>query len=300
MATKTTSTTTKTPEVVQGKADLPAIKSDQTALANLQEVPEYLRDVDSAEGTEGLTKEDMIMPRLALAQKMSPEVDPENAKFIEGLEVGDLFNSVHKTIYPEPIEFVVLKKEPPRYVEFRPLDEGGGIIDMNVPANDPRTMFTRGADGKPVKPVATKFYDFVIMLLPSMELIGLSFKSTGLKAAKFINTQIATPMTFVVNGKIVPKKLPIYARKFMVKTASGKKDQHTFKLYVVEPSNIASESSAVDPNGNPIPGLVNEELFGFLKGYFDGFKDQKVTIDIDAEPDPDMDGPDRQPADAGM
>lgn len=303
MATKTTETKAKTPEVVQGSTNLPATVQQSNALATAVDIPDYLKDVDSADGTEGLTRDDMVMPRLALAQKMSPEIDPESPKFIEGLEIGQMFNSVHRTIYgdgiEEAIEFVVLKRDAPRHVEFKPLDQGGGIVDMNVPVNDPRTMFTRGTDGKSVKPIATKFYDFVVMLLPSMEIIGLSFKSTGLKAAKLLNTTLATPLMVRQDGKLVPKKIPIYARKFMIRSATGKKDQHTFKVYVVEPSNIPSESSATSPKGDLLPALVNQELFGFLHGYFENFKDQKVVIDIDVTPDDD--GPDRgQPDEPGM
>jgi hypothetical protein len=287
----------QTPEVVKGKVDLPAPVGSKAIATPMQEVPDFLKDIDSNEGLEGLTRDDMVMPRLALAQKMSHEVDPENAKFIEGLEIGELFNSVHKTIYGEgPMEFIVLKRDTPRYVEFNPLEQGGGIKDMNVPANDPRTQFTRGADGKSVKPVATKFYDFIVMLLPSMEIIGLSFKSTGLKAARLLNTALATPIL----TKSGPKKVPVYARKFMIKSATAENKHGKFKIYVVEPSNIPSEVSATNANGDPIPGLVNEELFGFVKVYFDSFKDKKVTIDIDMEPDADMDGPDREPAEAGM
>lgn len=293
MATKTA----VTPEVVQGKANLPAPLGSKAMTIPVAEVPDYLKDVNTADGTEGMTREDMIMPRLALAQKMSHEVDPENAKFIDGLEIGELFNSVTKQIYGEgPLEFVVLKRDVPRYVEFNPLDQGGGIKDMNVPANDPRTQFTRGADGKSVKPIATKFYDFIVMLLPSMEVIGLSFKSTGLKAARLLNTTLASPLL----TKDGPKKVPVYARKFMIKSASAENKHGKFKVYVAETSNIMSDTSATNANGDPIPGLVNQELFGFVKVYFDSFKDKAITIDIDAEPDPDMDGPDRQPVEAGM
>ena len=289
-------TTAQTPEVVTGKANLP-VKAVNREVATLpvQEVPDYLKDVNSADGTEGMTREDMLMPRLALAQKMSHEVDPENAKFIEGLEVGDMFNSVTKQIYgPDAIEFVVLRRDVPRYVEFHPREQGGGIKDMNVPANDPRTQFTRGQDGKSVKPVATKFYDFIVMLLPSMEIIGLSFKSTGLKAARQLNTFLAMPF----GGK----KIPIYARKFKIHSDSDENQHGKFKIYVVNPSDIPSELSAVGANGDPIPGLVNQELFTFLKGYFDSYKDADVTIDTDITPD--VDGPDRstgeQPDQPGM
>ena len=80
-------------------------------------------------GNEGMTREDILMPRLGLAQKMSPEIDPTNQeKYIEGLQFTDLFNSLTKARYGKgPLYFSILRRDQPRYVEFTPIDQGGGI-----------------------------------------------------------------------------------------------------------------------------------------------------------------------------
>lgn len=147
-------------------------------------------------GNEGIGREDVLMPRLGLAQKMSPEIDPTNqGRFIEGLQFTDMFNSLTRTKFGKgPLHFVILRRDDPRFIEFNPIDQGGGIKDMNVLPGDPRTAFTTGANGERVKPIATMFYDFIVLLLtdfnpvePLQNVIALSFKSSGIKAAKRLN-----------------------------------------------------------------------------------------------------------------
>lgn len=151
-----------------------------------------------AAGTEHITKEDMQLPRLGLAQKQSPQLTEEHAKFIEGLKAGDLFNTLTGEIYGRgPIEFYIIRADRPRFIEFYPLDAGGGVKDMNVAPTDPRTQFTTDGTGTSVPPVATKFYDFVIVPLPLRDpesvissVLALSMKSSGIKVAKQLNSLI--------------------------------------------------------------------------------------------------------------
>jgi len=163
-------------------------------------------------GTENITRDDMQMPRLGIAQSLSPERDESDPKFIEGLIEGNMFNNLTKQIYGNgPVPFIIVRSDRPRWVEFVPRELGGGVKDPNVPANDPRTAFQ--ADGKP--PIATKFYDFVIMLLPSREIVSVSFKGTGLKIARQLNALIAMRGTAVFTG--------VYALStIMTKNAKGR------------------------------------------------------------------------------
>lgn len=140
-------------------------------------------------------KDDIAMPRLALVQKTSKELEPRDPKYIADAKFGDIFHSGDRTCFGAgPIYFAVLRHYGPRHIEFRPMDEGGGILDMNVPAGDPRTQFTKDAQGNSVAPRATKFLDYVVLLLnrfdpasPMDSIVALSLKSTGLKAAKELN-----------------------------------------------------------------------------------------------------------------
>lgn len=140
-------------------------------------------------GNEGIGRQDILMPRLGVAQKMSPEIDPTHARYIEGLQFCGLFHSLSKQVYAQPLHFVILRRDDPRWIEFHPIAEGGGIKDMNVRLGDPRTKFLDGE-----KPVATEFHDFIVLLLegfdpkdPMQSIVALSLKSSAIKAAKHLN-----------------------------------------------------------------------------------------------------------------
>jgi hypothetical protein len=151
-------------------------------------VPDFLQDY-VGKGLEHIQREDLQLPRLALAQGLSPQIDKDAPEYIEGLSLGDAFNSeTGQVLGRGPWEIAIIRADPPRYVEFIPRDEGGGVKDPNVPPGDPRTEFTQDEDGNAVPPKATKFYDFLAVFLDNREMIALSFKSTGLKVARHLNT----------------------------------------------------------------------------------------------------------------
>lgn len=146
-------------------------------------------------GNEGIGRGDILMPRIGLAQKMSPEIDNTNAaRYIEGLQFTDLFHSLtKKNLGKGPLYFVVIRREPPRWIEFNPINEGGGIKDMDVRWHDPRTKFGPGGE----KPIATEFHDYIVLLLdglnpkdPMESIVALSLKSSAIKAAKHLNLLI--------------------------------------------------------------------------------------------------------------
>jgi hypothetical protein len=274
--TQTTEKTTapvveEKPNAAVGTATVPKAG----ALAAVAALPDYLSA--STEGTEHIESKDMVLPRLALAQKMSHEVDPEHDAFIQGLQIGQLFDTVEKTIFGEgPIEFVIVRADRPRFVEFFPRDAGGGVKDLNVPVGDPRTQFTRNEKGETVPPVATMFYDFIVLVLPSatvpeLKMLGLSFKNTGIKAAKQLNSLIK------LRGRA------LYAGKYELSTASAENKKGKFKVYTVKNSSIPSEYSASDTTGKKMPGWVNLELYNYAKEQFELLKDKKVTIDAETE-----------------
>jgi len=192
------------------------VKTPEAQLAATS-TPTYVR-VGDHRGTEHIQREDLQMPRLGLAQGLSPEIMPGDPKYIEGLAIGKMFNNLTKEIYGNgPLDFCVVRADPPRGIEFFPLEQGGGIKDFNVPLSDPRLQF--GPNGE--KPVATKFYDFVIMLLPTQELIALSFKVTGIKVAKQLNALIKM------------RNAPLFAGKYKLSSVMTKNKSGTFAIFQV-------------------------------------------------------------------
>jgi hypothetical protein len=159
-------------------------KIDAVATQNqgLAPAPDYIPK--SRRGFEDTLQTDLMIPRLALAQAMSPQVTDGDPARIENLKVGDLFNSVTGQVYGREVFVQVLRKMPLRAMEFRPVDAGGGVVDPDVPLGDPRLKWGNTGDKKADKPQATLFRDFLAVVLPQREIIALSFKSSGITAAK--------------------------------------------------------------------------------------------------------------------
>jgi hypothetical protein len=204
-------------------------------------------------GVEHITKQDVKLPRLLVAQGLSPEVQEGEASYIEGLKVGMLFNDLTKEIYGKgPIEFWVVRADPPHWVEFIPRSLGGGIKDPNVPFGDPRTLPT--PDGK--DPVATQFYDFVIQFQPSSEVIALSLKGkAGVRAAKSLN------------GLIFLRDAPLHAGSYILTAGMAKSPKGTFAVYLFKNNGWAKSE---------------EELKARAKLY-ESFKDKELNIDRESD-----------------
>jgi hypothetical protein len=229
------------------------------------DLPDFIPQNTTAEGTEGIGKEDMRMPRIGLAQGLSPEVqDDGNPRFMPDLKVGQMFHSLDKRIFGKgPLEFQIIRRDPPRYIEFRPRSQGGGVVDPNVPPNDPRTRFTKGPNGASVQPVATKFYDYIVRLLYTdrePELVALSFKGIMLKDAMAFNTAIKA------------RNAPIYAGKYTLTSTMDKNAKGTYAIFKI----INSET--LDANTSK-KGWVSRPLFDEGKVLFDALGAK--TIDID-------------------
>jgi hypothetical protein len=230
------------------KTDALQTRETNTALARPDFIPQ------SQAGTEHITKDDIQLPRLALAQGLTPQVSEGK----EGFSVGVLFNSVTEEVIGRgPIDFYIVRADKPRFIEFFPRESGGGVKDMSVPANDPRTQFGRGPNGETIKPAATKFYDFLIVLAdrlasdPMNSLIGLSFKSSGLKTARTLNNLVKF------------RNAPLFAGKYRLSTTTEKNAKGTYAIYKVENAGFVQDKATYD----------------VLEGLFSTLADKTVTID---------------------
>jgi hypothetical protein len=131
-------------------------------------------------GKENIDQAHLILPRIAGAQKTSPEVDAESDKFIDGLKLYQMFNSLTGEIYGNgPLKFAVIRKLPFKAMQF---DENNNVVDFDVKRGDPRLQFTTNDKGERVKPIATEFREYLI-LLEDGSVAALSFKSTQNKVA---------------------------------------------------------------------------------------------------------------------
>jgi len=240
------------------------------------ERPAYLKQGD-VRGTEHIKKADLLLPRLALAQGLTPQVMEQKEGFVPGV----LFNSMTEEILGKgPIEFTILRADPPRWIEFYPRTQGGGVKDMNVPAHDPRTQFRQNEQGQSEPPQATMFYDFIIATLPLKpnpmdSVIALSMKSTGLKVARRLNTLMKY------------RNAPTFAGKYKLTTAVEKNAKGIYAIFVVDNSDIASPCSYVGSKGQLEPGWVDTNTAAACEAMFTALQDRSVTVDRTGAGDPD-------------
>jgi hypothetical protein len=71
-----------------------------------EDMPEYLRGKDVARGSENVTMDDLVIPRLEVVQGLSPAVKRGDPLYIEGAQAGDLNNSVTRQLYGEEVYVV--------------------------------------------------------------------------------------------------------------------------------------------------------------------------------------------------
>lgn len=167
---------------------------------------------DAGRGTENIGVNDVRPPRLMLCQSGSPQRKPDNPKQIAGLNELDLFNSLSNEIYGRDITFAVIASLGSHWVEF---DAELKVVDPNVPEGDPRTEWTENEAHERVKPVATKFYDYLVWLIEHNEPVAFSLKSTQIKNAIKLNGLLKLPLK--LEGKIIANP-PAWARTYKVET----------------------------------------------------------------------------------
>jgi len=231
------------------------VKQGTTALAT-NATPSFVDAADRS-GTEHIEQKDLQMPRLGLAQKMSPQIEETASEYIEDLKFGDMFNSLTGESYGRgPVDFMVIRADRPRGIEFYPIDEGGGVKDMNVSRDDPRMQF--GPDG--AKPTATLFYDYIIALVPSMELIALSLKGSGLKAARQLN------------GLMKLRSGPVFAGLYEASVVIKSNDKGTYAVFQIRNS----------PRHNG--WAPDEETYNWASGVFQNIAEKKITVDLEEAP----------------
>jgi len=218
-------------------------------------------------GTEDIRPDEIRLPRLAIAQGLSPQLLPGTAEYIKGLAIGQMFNDVSEEIYGEgPLRLVPVKRHVTR-IEFDPQDKKRPL-DRNVPAGDPRLQWE--GDNPPR---ATEFVEFISLLLrpgKAPEGVVVSIKTTNKeqrKAAGLWTTFIAQ-----TTG-------PIYARMYNIssKIVRGKNKKGEDTTYGV----FSVKNAGFIPTDKP----AGAALFAFAKQFHESLKDQVIETNRDGVAD---------------
>lgn len=166
-------TTSKNTAIANANTDWSALEGEEQRPENLEQ---------TLAGTEDIGADEIRLPRLSIAQGLSPQMVPSEASYIKGLALFEMFNDVTGQIYGNgPLTVVPVKRTVQR-IEFDP-DDRKVVLDRDIPAGDPRTQWTVDEDGTRIPPRATEFVEFICLLLvagaPKPEPIVVSIKTTN-------------------------------------------------------------------------------------------------------------------------
>lgn len=252
------------------KKDLAVKETESLAV-----MPSYLQHSGKPVGLEEMTRADWTLPRLGLCQSMSPQRKRSDPKHIEGLEEGDMFNSITRENYGKTVQVVPLMffKNRFRFQEGALgnilCQSADTVLGIGDPGGECKTcpMAQFGSSGKGNSPACSLFYNYPSLILPKDGHIGLdllvvaSFKSSELKVARDWNALLRLRNADTFSG--------IYE----FTTVEQKNDLGSWYTRVVKPA-----------------GWVSEQMYGFAKGAYDAVRETQeagsLKVDLDQEREP--------------
>lgn len=99
--------------------------AQNTAIAS--DMPDFLKNMTGGRGSENVTTDDLVIPRLELVQALSPCRKKTDPAYISGAEEGMLYNNVTRELYGDNVKVVPVyfRKE---YIVWKARELGGGFI----------------------------------------------------------------------------------------------------------------------------------------------------------------------------
>ena len=105
------------------KQEVATVQQNELVVSN--ELPEWLQSKGEARGSENVTTDDMIIPRIELIQALSPARKKTDAAYIEGADEGMLYNNVTRELYGEAVTVVPVYYTK-QYLVWKDRKSGGG------------------------------------------------------------------------------------------------------------------------------------------------------------------------------
>lgn len=244
------------------------VVQDVGALTGQDAQPEWMRGEKVDESDLG--PNDIRLPRLAIAQAMSPQMTPGDSQYMDDLKLYDLFNDLTQEVYGKgPLIFVPVFRAT-QIIEFG--EDGKTIIDRDVPRDDSRTQWTKDENGEGVPPAATTFVNFIsLLLIPGRmpEPIAISIRLTN----KFAN-RTAMRLTSWIEMKKQMRKIPTYGGIYKVLVKPEKNDKGTFGVFAFDQAGLVQSKPLYQSAKN-----LNESLQG-----------KNLIIDAEAAPASEREG----------
>ena len=199
----------------------------------------------AGQGVEDLGTDDLAIPFINIIQSNSPQANKREGKYIEGAEVGMLFNTVTNEIFDGGKGVEVIPCAYQRtLVEWVPRDQEGGFVQAHAPESEILSQTTKNERGQDILPngnyLANTASHYVILLSPTYgpTQAVVSMTSTQLKKSRKWNTQMVSQTVVLPDGTIKPK--PAFASAYCLKTSPESNKRGSWFGYEIGENREAS------------------------------------------------------------
>ena len=187
-------------------------------------------EADANQGAENIKPEDLALPFLKVLGQLSPEVNKQDAKYVEGAESGMILNTVTNILYDGKKGIDVLPVFYRRqYIEWQERGEGKGApvniynAGDNIPkATRDKSNKDRLSNGNYLENTANHY---IVILGNSPATALISMKATQLKISKKWNSMMLGLKMPGKNGLFTP---PTYSHIYKLKTVQMSNDKGTW------------------------------------------------------------------------
>lgn len=227
-------------------------KTEITKKATGGELAVFNYGTDAGAGYEDQTSDDVQVPFIAVIQDLSPQHKKKRAEYIEGAEVGDLFNTVTNELVPQGFEFIAFMRDH-CFVEWIPRDKGGGFVARHERESEivRRAKAESRKFGKYTTPdgndLQETFYVWGLAIIngtPTPAIIA--FTSTKIKVFKKWNT--ARNMFRIQLADGTRQNPPMFAHLVAITTIEESRGDNDFFNLILTPAAGTMADSLMGPD----------------------------------------------------
>ena len=205
-------------------------------------------EADANQGAENIKNEDLALPFLKVLGQLSPEVNKQDAKYVEGAESGMILNTVTNTLYDGKKGIEVLPVFYKRqYIEWQERGEGKGAPVNIYNAGDDIPKTNRDKSNKDRLPNGNYLENtanhYIVILGDSPATALISMKATQLKISRKWNSMMMGIKMQGANGLFTP---PTYSHIYKLKTVQMSNDKGTWFGWDVSKEGPVKDKSVYD------------------------------------------------------
>jgi len=225
---------------------------------------------DLAGGFENVTSKDFKIPIVRVLASGSPEIDEDDAKYVEGAKLGSLYNISTKEAFDgkEGI-WVIPVSFHRKWVEFVPRDKGGGYVDEYEPNHSIVKNSVKAEKGtnkiiKSTGNILTETGYFPCLQVKddgTVDQIVITVSSSAWNFSKDWLALMRSKKVYDENGKLYPKPPAFWSHMYRIGSHTVKNKEFNWKqFYVIEDKKL--EDVALYNEAREFNRVTNALKFG--------------------------------------